>query len=85
MSKLSENQIYSIPEYKRLHKECKYCRCVMCAWWKDECMTCALCLLKSYPFVKCKNFEPFIFGSEPYKSYIKELDKNCEKRKMYID
>ena len=84
-NKLTDEQLYSVPEDRQLYKECKYCRCSMCRWWADDCRTCAVCLLKPYPFTKCVNFEPFIFGSEPYKSYIAELDKNREKRRFYVD
>lgn len=85
LKKLSDNQIYCIPEENRIHKECKYCRCTMCVNWRDECMTCALCMFEARPFTKCRHFEPFIFASEPYKSYVAELDKNRETRRMYID
>lgn len=82
---LSETQIYSIPNDSRVHDECKQCRCVMCAWWRDECMTCALCLFKARPFVKCPNFEPYILQQEPYKSHVEELDKSREKLRFYVD
>ncbi len=83
---LSDEQIYSIPEDKRIHgDECKNCRCVMCAWYYTDCRTCAVCLFKARPFEKCPHFEPYIFASEPYSSYIKELDENRDKIRMYVD
>ena len=85
-NRLTDEQIYSIPEERRIHgKNCENCRCVSCAWYYSDCRTCAVCLFEPRPFTKCPNYEPFIFGVEPYKSYLKELDKNRDKIRMYID
>ena len=85
-NKLDDKLIYSIPEYNRIHgNECKYCRCVSCAWYYTDCRTCAVCLFEAHPFIKCPNYEPYIFSSEPYSSYIKELDNNKDKLRLYID
>ena len=85
-NKLMDKQIYAIPENNRIHGDkCKYCRCVSCAWYYTDCRTCAVCLLEAHPFIKCSNYEPYIFSSEPYSSYIKELDNNKDKIRLYID
>ena len=84
--KLTDKQIYAIPENSRIHGDkCKNCRCVSCAWSYTDCRTCAVCLFEARPFTKCSNYEPFIFGSEPYSGYIKELDKNKDKIRLYVD
>lgn len=72
---LTDEQIYSIPEDSRIHKDCIRCRCIMCKFWQVECNVCMLCMFQARPFYKCRDFEPFIFSYEPYKSYVVELDK----------
>ena len=84
-NRLTDEQIYSIPADRRIHEECKQCRCTMCAWWRTDCMTCAVCLFEARPFTKCPNFEPYILGTEPYKSHLQELDENKDKIRFYID
>lgn len=83
---LTDKQLYSITCDNRIHGDkCKYCRCVSCSWYYSDCRTCAVCLYEAHPFMKCKNYEPFVFSTEPYKSYIEELDKNKDKIRLYID
>lgn len=75
MYKLTDSEIYAITEDRLAYVECVHCLCRMCINMLSVCKLCYLCQYNCYPMKYCRWFVPFIFGSEPYKSYFRELEK----------
>ncbi len=75
MNVLSDKEIYAISSENIRYNECVHCLCRMCKNLRENCKTCALCLFECLLMRKCLCFVPYVFGSEPYKSYFRELER----------
>ena len=72
---LTDNEIYAIaPDCLRFN-DCRYCLCHYRAHLLRACRNCFLCEFKCTPFRHCMWFVPYIFGSEPYKSYFRMTER----------
>ncbi len=75
MYSLDDKEIYAIVDSDLRYAECIYCLCRMCINMPDVCRMCFMCEFRCAQFKGCRFFVPFVFGSEPYKSYFRELEK----------
>ena len=75
MNKLDDYEIYAIVDEDLRYAECVHCLCRMCINMRSVCKLCFVCQFECFPMRKCRWFVPYIFGSEPYKSYFRELEK----------
>lgn len=75
MNILNDYEIFAITDDSLRYSECVHCYCRMCINMLTVCRYCFVCEFDTFPNIKCRWFVPFVFGSEPYKSYFRELEK----------
>ena len=75
MNELSDYEIYAITDEHLRYDDCVHCLCRMCMNLLTACRLCFVCEFECNTRLYCRWFVPYIFGTEPYKSYFRELEK----------
>ena len=75
MNEFTDNEIYAITDNNLRYEDCIHCLCRLCINMLSECKMCCLCEYECNAYLNCRWFVPYIFGTEPYKSYFRELEK----------
>ena len=75
MNDFTDEEMYSITMDKARFSECEHCLCRMCMYLLRTCRSCWLCEFVPLSLKYCRWFVPYVFRSEPYRSYFRETQE----------